>query len=84
MTQTSTVDPQHSAEVRSMLLALLKVVSQSSSAEVALDALLSAYVTTASSSGYLDEVPKALDKVLRFIRAEQNERTAPSHSPSIH
>ena len=67
-----------------MLFALLKIVSQSSSAEVALDALLSAYVTTASSSGYLDEVPKALGKVLRFIRAEQIERAALSNSPSIH
>ena len=84
MTQTSSVDPQHSAEVHSMLCALLKVVNQSPSVDVALNALLSAYVTAADSSGRLDEVPKALDNVLRFIRAEQNERAALSNSPSIH
>ena len=84
MNRTSTASPKHCAEVRSIAFEVLSVAGRSSSIEVALDALLSAYVTTADGSGCLDKVPQAFEAVLSFIRAEQSERAAPKQSHQVH
>ena len=84
MSEKSTISPAHAEEVREISFALLSVASRSTSIDIALDALLSAYVTAADRADYLENVPKAFASVLVFIRAELSERSASSQSHTTH